>query len=618
MALSKTMKIARAVFTLALGLSFLTLLGCGGSDGEDAPAPLPSALVTVSYGIKQVRFSWPSVAGATHYRLFERVDAASAFNQVGTDLTTNSASHYIPLHRRLNASYRIDACNSAGCTASDAISLAANLVPAIGYVKSSNPDGQTLMDDFGDAFGNAVALSANGDTLAVGEHLEDGGAVDSGAVYIFVRSAGNWQLQAYLKASNIGGGFLPCSGFGGPSGGFFGRAIALSADGNTLAVGAPGEDSDATGINGDQSNNSAHNSGAVYVFTRSAGAWTQQAYVKASNTGGGSFFCENGDLFGSAVTLSADGNTLAVGAPGEDSQAIGVDGNQLDNSANGAGAVYVFTRNIDTWSQRAYVKASNTGTLDQFGNAAALSGDGQTLVIGANGEDSVATGINGNQPDDSASNSGAVYIFASTAGAWSQQAYVKASNTGPEDRFGERVALSSDGNMLVIAAPREDSSSSGVNGNQIDETAADAGAVYLFTRSASVWSQQAYIKASNTDAADQFGSAIAVSGDGSTLAVGASGERSSAIGVGGNQTDNSAEIAGAVYLFSRTSGTWSQQAYVKASNSEQFDFFGAAVALNSDGNTLVVGAPGEDSRSPGIGGNQADNTAQLAGAAYLY
>ena len=73
-----------------------------------------------------------------------------------------------------------------------------------------------------------------------------------------------------------------------------------------------------------------------------------------------------------------------------------------------------------------------------------------------------------------------------------------------------------------------------------------------------------------------------------------------------------------VYLFGRTGGAWSQQAYVKASNTEQFDLFGAAVALNSDGNTLVVGAPGEDSRSPGIGGNQADNTALAAGAAYLY
>ena len=172
----------------------------------------------------------------------------------------------------------------------------------------------------------------------------------------------------------------------------------------------------------------------------------------------------NGDLFGSAVTLSSDGNTLAVGAPGEDSQAIGLDGDQLDNSANGAGAVYAFTRNVDTWSQRAYVKASNTGTLDQFGNAVALSGDGQTLVIGAHGEDSVATGINGDQADDLATNAGAVYIFTSAAGLWSQQAYIKASNTGSEDWFGERVAFSSDGNTLAITARNEDSGTFGING----------------------------------------------------------------------------------------------------------------------------------------------------------
>ncbi len=108
----------------------------------------------------------------------------------------------------------------------------------------------------------------------------------------------------------------------------------MSADGNTLAVGARDEDSAATGIDGDQADNSALAAGAVYVYTRAGATWSQQAYVKASNTG-------RGDNFGS-VTLSADGNTLAVAAFREDSAATGIGGDQADNSAGGAGAVYLY------------------------------------------------------------------------------------------------------------------------------------------------------------------------------------------------------------------------------------------------------------------------------------
>src|SRR5678815_2295144 len=133
----RAMRIAQGIATLGVGLCFLGMAGCGG-DGEEVTSSRPST-VTVSYGIKQVRFSWEPVTGATHYKLFERVDANAVFTQVGPDITATSVSHVIALHRRVNASYRIDACNGAGCAASNPISLAANLVPAIGYIKSSNP-----------------------------------------------------------------------------------------------------------------------------------------------------------------------------------------------------------------------------------------------------------------------------------------------------------------------------------------------------------------------------------------------------------------------------------------------------------------------------------------------
>jgi len=184
----------------------------------------------------------------------------------------------------------------------------------------------------------------------------------------------------------------------------FGSSIALSGDGNTLAVGAFNEDSNATGINNIQTDNSTDSSGAVYLFTRSGTTWTQQAYIKASNTG-------VNDFFGSSISLSNDGNTLAVGAFGESSNTTSINGNQNNNSAPNSGAVYLFTRSGTTWTQQDYIKASNTNTNDRFGNSITLSNDGNTLAVGALGESSNTIGINGNQNNNSAINSGAVYIF---------------------------------------------------------------------------------------------------------------------------------------------------------------------------------------------------------------
>ena len=268
-----------------------------------------------------------------------------------------------------------------------------------------------------------------------------------------------------------------------------------------------------------------------------------QAYVKASNTGAA-------DEFGFAVALSSNGNTLVVGAPGEASAGI-----ETDNTAPSAGAVYVYTRSGTTWTQEAYVKASNPGTGDQFGFSVALSDNGNTLAVGATGEGSALTGVTpGIVAETTAGNAapgaGAVYVLTRSAGIWSQQAYVKASNTGAVDLFGASVSLSGDGNILAVGAIGESSAAVGIGGNQTDNTAAEAGAVYFFTRDlVGVWSQQAYVKASNTGASDQFGFSVALSSEvNTTLAVGATGEDSSATGIGGNQADNSAPGAGAVYV----------------------------------------------------------------------
>src|SRR6266568_2258439 len=239
-----------------------------------------------------------------------------------------------------------------------------------------------------------------------------------------------------------------------------------------------------------------------------------------------------------------------------------------------------------TIAQQAYLKASNTGAGDAFGWSVAVSGD--TVVVGAVVEDSNATGVNGNQANNSAGDSGAAYVFVRSGTNWAQQAYLKASSTGGGDAFGQSVAVS--GDTVVVGAHFEDSNATGVNGNQANNSAGDSGAAYVFARSGTNWAQQAYLKASNTDADDQFGFSVAVSGD--TLVVGAWTEASNASGVNGDQNDNSALGAGAAYVFVRNGTNWSQQAYLKASNTEAGDNFGLTVAVS--GNTVVVGSLGED------------------------
>ncbi|WP_212745136.1 FG-GAP repeat protein [Hydrogenophaga sp. 2FB] len=472
---------------------------------------------------------------------------------------------------------------------------APDITAALNYIKTSSGNSGTR-------FGHSVALSADGTTLAIGARTEDskstginGDANDrsldaAGAVYVFLRSGNTWVQQAYVKASNTD---LYDE---------FGFSVALSADGNTLAVGAIGEKSSANTINGDQGDNSFGAAGAVYVFHRSAGTWTQQAYVKASNA-------DRDDQFGRSVALSGDGNTLAVGAINEDgaanveddtgavyvfardslasawsqkayvkasnaglsdqfgySVALSNDGKTMavgaiheggngtdpgDDSLFQAGAAYVFTRDVtDTWTEKAYLKASNVGAQDQFGYSLALSGDGKTLAVGAAYEDSKPT----HPGDDSLADAGAVYVFGRDgADHWTQNTLLKASNAGMDDQFGYSLALSNDGDLLVVGARWEGSNATGIGGNPLDDSFPEAGAVYGFIRSSGAsWGPSAYIKASNTDQGDGFGSSVALSADGRTLAAGAPLERSRATGVNGDQTDNTRSNAGAVYVLNLT------------------------------------------------------------------
>ena len=575
----------RIGFTLFVSI---VLTACGGSTTTVAPAT--AATLSMSFTpTKAFRFTWTDVSDATYYKLKEAITVGSGYTSVDDNIAStgmaNSIDHVVPLYGRLNAKYILQSCNSIGCTDSPEVftsTKVAEMASSIGKFDGSS--GYRV----GNYFGASVSLSHDGYTMAVGAQSNNSsatgingnqnttGANTSGAVYIYTRSGTSWFQQAFIKASNTG------------IGDFFGRSVSLSDDGNTLAVGAPQEDSNATGINGDQTNNSVSFAGAVYAFTRSGSTWSQQAYIKASNTA-------RADHFGNAVSLSGDGNTLAVGAFYEDSNVTGINGIQSDISGNNQGAVYAFLRTGTNWLQQAYIKASDAGTHthENFGYSVSLSVDGNTLAV--------------SNPMFK------LYVFIRSGSSWSQQAYVKPSNwtnaSDPLDLVGNSVSLSADGNTLAIGRKSDPSNATGINGDQTDSSAGGSGAVYIYTRSGTIWSQQAYIKASNVATSDQFGYSVSLSADGNGLAVGAIGEDSNTTGINSDQTNNSASSSGAAYVFTRSGTSWSQQAYVKAIDTGAGDSFGQSVSLSGDGSTLAVGA---------WLNNSTYSNSDRVGAAYIY
>jgi len=209
-----------------------------------------------------------------------------------------------------------------------------------------------------DYFGWAVSISDDGNTAIIGAWREDTTATDAGAAYIFTRSGTTWSQQAKIQASDA------------EASDNFGQSVFISGDGDTAIIGAPTEDF-----------SSLTNNGAAYIFTRSGTTWSQQAKIQASDP-------ETGDYFGQSVSVSDDGNTAIVGAHNEDT-----------NGSN-AGSAYIWTRSGTTWSQKAKIQASDAEAGDNFGRSVFISGDGNTVIVGADNEDPSST-----------TDAGAAYIF---------------------------------------------------------------------------------------------------------------------------------------------------------------------------------------------------------------
>jgi hypothetical protein len=392
----------------------------------------------------------------------------------------------------------------------------------IGFLKASSPEKDAK-------FGHTVVLSSDGDTLAVGAPYENSDSVvSSGAVYIYSQTEGVWSLSQRLDASYDNPSSNTASRI--KSGALFGSSLSLSGDGKVLAVGANKEGA------------SVSRYGAAYVFSESSGDWSFKQRLEAENQ-------EHNADFGQSVSLTEDGKWLAVGAYKE------------DKAASNSGAVYVFSENAGAWTQSQSLSPSEPGGTNYFGYSVSFSGDGSTLAVGAYGESSIA---------------GAVYVF-STSDYTTSQRLDAGSYAESYAYFGRDVSLSEDGKTLAVGADGENSNGS------------DAGAVYVLSESGGVWSSPGRIVASNGESYDSFGNSVSLSGDGNTLVVGAYREDGTDNGVSQvPSADQSSDAYGAAYVYSFISETWSEQAYLKSLQTDSTSAFGISVSTN--GESTVVGA----------------------------
>lgn len=269
------------------------------------------------------------------------------------------------------------------------------------------------------------------------------------------------------------------------------------------------------------------------------------------------------------------------------------------------------------FKQMAYIKASNTSTNAQFG--VSIDIDGDTMVVGVPNEASNQTGITngtGSSSDTSLAKAGAVFVYRRVNNLWQQEAYIKAGYYGGGGiGFGNSVAIS--GDTIVVGAPCEDSDQQSLsNGTAVaaNTNRLDTGAAYIFRRNGITWVQEAFVKAPVASISDYFGRSVDIDRD--TVVIGAYREDSNSTTIINGATadsNQSAGNAGAAYVIVRSGTTWSHQAYLKAPNAQNGDYFGIHVSVSGD--TIAVGADGESSASTS---NMADNSAVAAGAVYVF
>jgi hypothetical protein len=348
-------------------------------------------------------------------------------------------------------------------------------------------------------------------------------------------STADWKQQAYFKPPQLFSAML------------FGSHVAI--DGNRMVVGARGEPSLSTGISSiPASDNSASQTGAVYVYTRGVNGWSLEAYLKPDNT-------HAGQLFGTHVSISGD--TIAVGSPREegDQSTISVSG---DTTLSGTdyGAVYIYKHNGSAWVQESYIKAPTPGANSNFGNEVSLYRD--TLLVAA--------------PTDSTygSMAGLAYVYNRVSGTWSFTTELSHSPAAGM-RFAAGVSLYDDV-IAVGSIPN--------NGTQMDK-------VDVFEKTGTIWTHTTELFSISGTTADEFGQSVSVYKD--RIVVGALNEKGLGSGVtSGTAYAASPDARGAVFVYEKSGSSWPLKAYMKPDSTVD-QKFGQVVSQFE--NTIVVGSP---------------------------
>ncbi|MCH7800693.1 MAG: hypothetical protein IIC24_04020 [Chloroflexi bacterium] len=413
--------------------------------------------------------------------------------------------------------------------------------------------------------GFSSAINGDGTTVIVGAPLDRDTLVGAGTAYIFVKNAGVWSQEQELQ---------PDAGGPNRGGDNFGWSVDISSDGDTAVVGAKFAEC----VGG------AGGCGAVYVFVRNAGAWTQQAKLQQAQgdlPGDGPHDDAESDFFGHSVSISADGLTIAVGA-------------QLDD-ADGpdSGSVYIYRKNAGAWPLEKKLlrfPAENFpppddptfyGQIANFGRSVSVNGAGTAVAIGA-------PGIPGVGPNNNLADTGSVFIYAKN-GAWVEEVELEpnVADLVFDMKFGHDVALSASGTTFVGGAPQ---------GNQNNP---NSGQAFVFEKVAGTWGQQQRLTpdvntfAGPDQCCERFGLSVATSDDGNTVLVGRDE----------NDISNALGLAGSAHVFVRRGGQWSNDHLLQQGVGDigQADRFGTSVGVSGDGTAAVVGAPQDDDNNPNSG-----------------
>lgn len=345
------------------------------------------------------------------------------------------------------------------------------------------------------SFGSSLALSGNGQRLVVTAPYAKAAAASAstGSVFVFDHTASGWKQSALLTWGKD------------EVRGRLGASLALSGDGARIAVGI---DRELGGGGGSR----------VFDFESSTGSWKPTDVLPPDSD-----TC-NCDHYGAALTLSLDGRTLVVGNWGREVVQLGKAG----LTRKGPGHVWVYRLVNGDWRTTQKLESSSPIEGGRFGYALATSADGQVIAVGAESEE-------------------VVHVFREADGQWTETH--RLSTPSPVwESFGWPLVLSGDGHWLFVGEATDPTTAIGTAGSLCASIeGADNGAVFGFRDDGR--SFRAFLRPRVHHRNALFGFGLAISGDGRTLAIGAPGEDSAALGVDGDQNDHSAPNSGAVYLF---------------------------------------------------------------------